>query len=157
MNKTRWIGMAKATERVVILVLPKVAQRSLKTEFGASVREIAEDAHLSESTVSRLLTRIRSSGWSRLPNPAKGGALRIWTLHVPRKRANRGTTIKKLRKKGIDYFRAIPHSRGAIRKVKYFWSPPSFTISSDGAKVLNPSRVRSTLCRRYHSTTGRLT
>jgi predicted transcriptional regulator len=101
-----WNGTAKATDLLVLCALDEIIKASLKTKFGASVRQIAERAQIDYATASRSLRRLAKTGWVEKIAGARDGNAAVWRLGLPR--PDRNATITPAGKEGDRLLRADP-------------------------------------------------
>jgi predicted transcriptional regulator len=93
-----WHGIAKATDLLVLSALIEIARGSLKAEFGASVRQVAEIARINRATASRSLRRLANAAWVEKIESASGEKAAVWRL--PLRKKDRCTTISHAAKEG---------------------------------------------------------
>ena len=77
-----WSGMAGATDRTVVGVLLKTADRLGTMAFGMSLRELAERAAINKNTSGISLHRLVKGGFIRQVAPAVGRDAAIWQLQL---------------------------------------------------------------------------
>jgi DNA-binding MarR family transcriptional regulator len=100
MQAAVWNGTSKSTDLMVIQVLLNIVVRCCKTEFGASVREVADGAHVSSATALRSLRRLADAGWLEKIAPARGERSTVWRLRVPPETGDQNATIIRALREG---------------------------------------------------------
>jgi DNA-binding MarR family transcriptional regulator len=93
-----WNGIAKATDVLVLSALIEIVKGSLKSEFGASVRQLAEVARINRATASRSLRRLANAAWIEKIASASGQKAAVWRLQLRKK--DRCATISRAAKEG---------------------------------------------------------
>jgi len=93
-----WNGIAKATDLLVLSALIEIVKGSLKSEFGASVRQLAEVARINRATASRSLRRLANAAWIEKIASASGQKAAVWRLQLRKK--DRCATISRAAKEG---------------------------------------------------------
>ena len=93
-----WNGIAKATDLLVLSALMEIVKGSLKAEFGASVRQVAELARIDRATASRSLQRLANAAWIEKIASASGQKAAVWRLQLRKK--DRCATIPPAAKEG---------------------------------------------------------
>jgi hypothetical protein len=101
-----WNGTARATDLLVLCALDEIIKASLKTKFGASVRQIAERAQIDYATASRSLRRLTKTGWIEKIAGARDGNAAVWCLRLPQ--PDRSATIPRAGKEGDRLLPADP-------------------------------------------------
>ncbi len=83
LESSPWRGKAGGTDRAVVLAHCAVVRRSGKLDHAASVRDVAEIAGVSISTVSKSHSRLSQAGWLRPTARARGGFAARWRISIP--------------------------------------------------------------------------
>jgi DNA-binding MarR family transcriptional regulator len=92
-ENSAWSGRGKATELAVLELLFQIEMRCRKTEFGASIREVAQGSRISDATASRVLKRLVNGGWIKLVRPTDFIHPATWRLCVPENAGDRTATV----------------------------------------------------------------
>ena len=101
-----WNGTAKATDLLVLCALDEIIEATLKTKFGAAVRQIAEKAQIDYATASRSLLRLAKTGWVENIACARDGNAAVWRLRLPQ--PDRSATLTHAGREGDRLLPADP-------------------------------------------------